>query len=495
MKNLIFSLILIACLNSLPTQSQQYYFNKLNPYNADTIALSSIASVDIEEGYLLAGEFAQNENYGFSIRKLNVLGEVDWIKLFPIEENVVTLIRGSALISTTDGNFVIIGTAGNTNTDNKIYVVKFSPTGELIWSNNYAMLDYNGGPTIINTKDSGFLITAFTQEVEPEQEPSQAYMIKLNSLGEVEWEQTHSQDVTVFDVLQTTAGNYLLSGYQYSSETSYDPWLLLTDSLGNQIWEKTYGTNESDGPCFIEEYTENTYIVSGSKNYNIDSNNEIFVNLLDEEGEIIWSKEFPLYEENTGCSASPLIINKEIVLVVNYYNDFSSLAPPRVRLMKLDSLGNILLDQPINANIYGDQYIRDLDACEGGGYLLTGFINNAQGGSWVVKTDSLGQTCYQVSCDSLAYATSIPSLIVKDRRITISPNPAQDQAIISYDLGDFKSAVLHLYDTQGRLVQVQSLAVRASSTHINLSRLNAGLYVYEVVADGEQIHSSSIVIK
>jgi len=44
-------------------------------------------------------------------------------------------------------------------------------------------------------------------------------------------------------------------------------------------------------------------------------------------------------------------------------------------------------------------------------------------------------------------------------------------------------------------MQVQPLALGASSTHINLSRLKAGLYVYEVVADGKQIHSSSIVVK
>ncbi len=496
MKYLIIVYLSFLLINICHAQDGQYYFNKLHPYDGDTLALNGMSSLEVEEGYLLAGEFAQGEVQGFCVRKLSLYGEVEWLKTFPIEENVVTLNYGSVLLKTADNNFLLGGTAGETNYLKKFYLVKFTTEGEVLWIKSYAYDQHNGIPTIINTLDGGFLLSGFTQDTTPDVIPTKPYMLKLNSSGEVEWEQTHSQGITPFDAIQTTNGNYLLSGYQNNSpETSYDPWLLLTDSLGNQIWEKTYGTDEADAAAIIGQMSDNSIIICTAQGNNSpDIVTKAVIFNIDLEGNVNWSKEFS-YEEYTLCSAGPIINDKkEITFVASYFHEFASIAPHRVRLMRLDSLGNILLDQPIDANIYGQQYIRDLDACEDGGYLLTGFIDNAQGGSWVVKTDSLGQTCYQVSCDSIAYATSISSLAVKDQSVMISPNPAQDQAIITYDLGDFKSAALHLYDTQGRLMQVQSLDVASSSTPINLNRLNSGLYVYELVVDGERVGGGSLLI-
>jgi len=116
-----------------------------------------------------------------------------------------------------------------------------------------------------------------------------------------------------------------------------------------------------------------------------------------------------------------------------------------------------------------------------------------ESGSYTVTlTYTICEQVYEHSTE-INVSTST-TLLTEKTKINIYPNPAQDQAIISYDLGDFRSAALHLYDTQGRLVQVQPLDVTASTTPINLKRLNSGLYVYEVVADGEKIGSGSLVV-
>src|SRR5919108_4520499 len=61
---------------------------------------------------------------------------------------------------------------------------------------------------------------------------------------------------------QTTDGGYIVAGSTNSSGI-YHAWLLKLDSLGNVVWQKTYGGVGPDSASSVQQTTDGGYVVAG----------------------------------------------------------------------------------------------------------------------------------------------------------------------------------------------------------------------------------------
>ncbi|MCY7411236.1 MAG: T9SS type A sorting domain-containing protein [Chitinophagales bacterium] len=151
------------------------------------------------------------------------------------------------------------------------------------------------------------------------------WVIKLNSEGQIEWENTIvALDEDVLTVAhQTNDGGYILGGYSNSkagsdkSEYSWvelnDYWIVKLDSAGEIVWENTISAGFNDTLTSIYEYDNGEYLVMGSSTSNYfwgiektEDNNggaDFWMLKLNAEGELIWQATIGGCSEEYGGAA------------------------------------------------------------------------------------------------------------------------------------------------------------------------------------------------
>lgn len=86
-----------------------------------------------------------------------------------------------------------------------------------------------------------------------------------------------------------------------------------------------------------------------------------------------------------------------------------------------------------------------------------------------------------------------PTPLEHDVMLHLYPNPTQDIAYLYYDLGDRNNAELHIYDLTGKLIYLLPIQSDQSTLLIDLSDLQSGVYLYQVVSDGLRIGTGRII--
>lgn len=101
------------------------------------------------------------------------------------------------------------------------------------------------------------------------------WVVRLDSLGNKLWDKTYGgtgADV-MWGAVPTSDGGFLLGGYSGSgvngdktepSRGGGDYWILKVDSLGNKLWDKTYGGNNQEVLWEAKECRDKGFILIGN---------------------------------------------------------------------------------------------------------------------------------------------------------------------------------------------------------------------------------------
>jgi hypothetical protein len=92
-----------------------------------------------------------------------------------------------------------------------------------------------------------------------------AILIKTDSKGKVEWQETYDVGdyIGAESVLQTQNGGYLVTGYSSLDDGYSDIYLLKTNSMGKQEWVRYIGTTQDDEAELIRQVKDGGYIILG----------------------------------------------------------------------------------------------------------------------------------------------------------------------------------------------------------------------------------------
>jgi hypothetical protein len=151
-------------------------------------------------------------------------------------------VHGTCLTKSSDGNVVLAGYYALLSGARNTFVRKIDPSGNLIWEFDYPnslmeTIGYHIPSAIVSTTDGGFAIIG-THKVGTTD--TDIFLLKINANGEYQWDHSFGGDHPDIanDLIQETDGGYVIIGYTESFNASGETgrtYFLKTDVNGEII--------------------------------------------------------------------------------------------------------------------------------------------------------------------------------------------------------------------------------------------------------------------
>jgi hypothetical protein len=254
----------------------------------------------LDSGYIIAGS---TQSFGAGsldvyLIKTNVIGDTIWTKTYGGSDDD----RGFSVQQTSDQGYVITGLTESFGFYADVWLIKVDSVGDTLWTKTYGAIGHDVGLSVAKTSDQGYIITGWTNSFI--QFPD-IYVIKTDSLGDTLWTKTYGglDWDEGYTVEQTSDGGFIIGGITSSyGSGNWDIYLLKTDSLGDTIWTRTYGSSSYDYCHSVHELTDGGYVVIGYTASFGSGYSDIYLLKIDTNGDTLWTKTYGGVDYDYGYS-------------------------------------------------------------------------------------------------------------------------------------------------------------------------------------------------
>ncbi len=221
--------------------------------------------------------------------KLNSTGGIEW-------QNTIGgsgIDRLYSIAQTDDGGDILGGTSDSGISGDKTeanlgiytdyWIIKLNSAGDIMWQNTIGGNSQDELRSLSQTSDGGYILGghSYTLVISGDKTEdnvgagySDYWVIKLNSIGGIEWQNTIGGDKYEFlnSIAQTNDGGYILGGISTSGISGdktevnlglNDYWAIKLNSTGDIEWQNTIGGSDYDVLYSIAETSDGGYILGG----------------------------------------------------------------------------------------------------------------------------------------------------------------------------------------------------------------------------------------
>ena len=419
-------------------------------------------------GYLLCGYTSSNDgdiqsgNHGGMmdcwVVKINSSGTIEWEKTYggSSEEMI------ESIIPTPDGGYLFGGSTASNDGDiqsgnhgeRDCWVVKINSSGTIEWEKTYGGSYNDGISSTIPTNDGGYLLCGSTTSNDGDiqsgnQGGNDYWVVKINSSGTIEWEQTYggSNNEYIVSTIPTPDGGYLLGGLTKSNDGDVqsgnhggiDYWVVKINSIGTIEWEQTYGGVEHDVQYSTIPTNDGGYLLGGYTK----------------------SDDGDIQSGNSG------------------WDDYW--------LVKINNTGTIEWEQTYGGS--SQEWLFSIIPTPDGGYLLSGFTqsndgdvqsgNHGEADYWVVKIDGTDDV-------NEFYNENIKTY----------PNPVNDKLFVNLENVQSNVNRILLFNSNGKLVfSSEGTELKSKIIEIPTLNYNTGLYNLNLYTKQGVIQRKIVIVR
>jgi hypothetical protein len=423
--------ILLIKLNSSFQNQWLKTFGSINFDDSYSVAVTS------DSGYVITGYTSGLGSGGtdaFLIRT-DKNGNVLWNKFFGGTNNDY----GNSVLQTSDDGFIIAGSTSSYGAGlSDGYIIKTDSIGNVMWTKTYGGVNNDEFKYIEQISDTTYILCGSTNT------PSDVYVVKINSLGNSIWTRTigGSGIDSGNTIHQTPEHNFIISGYTYSYGFGLnDSYLIKLDSIGNLIWTKTFGGSGNDLAMDAITINNNSYIFLAQTGSYGSGGKDAWLIKTDTSGNLLWTKTYGSalndYEFSILMTADNgyLMVGATHSWAAGSYGGVED----EIYLVKTDSLGNSgcfettpTIQQSFGGNI--------------GSVGIVG-SGNMQGTGEFISLDINMDTLFN------CLKTSIDAIASDNKEFLIYPNPTNQNATLEFNNPTQKNCTFILYDLRGKVLR------------------------------------------
>jgi len=294
----------------------------------------------------------------------------------------------------------------NGDSDN-VWLVKTDSEGNELWNRTFGGSDLDSGSSVQQSKDGGYILLGVTYSYGAGN--LDAWLIKTDFNGTELWNRTFGGPGYDWgnSLLITKDDGYIIGGVLDSRNSDYDVWLIKTDSKGTELWNRTFGGPQSDWGESVQQTNDDGYVIVGDTE-SFGTNNashNIWLIRTDSMGVELWNKTIPVckitlpnipmsFEGGAGVvqqttDGGYIILGTNNPCRMPIYSDLLNRTGSNVTgmrmirllrfrdawLIKTDSNGNKLWDKTMGGS--GNDYGTSIYQAGDGTYVIAGSTNGS----------------------------------------------------------------------------------------------------------------------
>jgi hypothetical protein len=443
MKNRIIALVvgMVLLFSSLSAQRPDTLWTRTYGGVNDDGAFSIHQTND--RGFIITGytDVPGGGGYGVYLLKTDSLGDTIWTKIL----GGVQSDFGRSVQQTSDGGFIVVGYTGSFgNGLRDVYMIRTDSIGNVIWTKAYGGNDYDVAFCVEQTGDGGYIVTGNTCSFGNGM--ADVWLLKTDSLGDTLWTQTYGKEYydEGWSVRSTLDGGYIITGELGLMDGSY-LWIIRTDSLGNVIWKKEYEQGGDSHGMSVELTSDSCFVVTGYTYNPGGSSTDIWLLKINALGDTIWTRMYGGNNTDRGFSVRETIDGGIIIAGISwsYGNGYQD-----IYLVRTNGQGDVLWTRTYGGAEYEGAY--SISQTHDDGYVVVGYTESFGAGGndvWLLKLESdvgIGEQPNQIALSRVL-------------KLTTSPNPfsavVKIQLCGASEYGSIGAPEIKIYDISGREVR------------------------------------------
>jgi hypothetical protein len=240
----------------------------------------------VDGNYVLLGTKYDGQSDNLSVIKTSSTGAILWQKQF----GGTTTEKSGSIINTSDGNILVIGTT-QTNPNNwvetKALIIKLNQNGDELWTKIWGNYPQDEGALITETGGG------YTAIIKGESVYTPLKIMHMNLNGDSLWTSNITRDSATFvnpnAILTDAAGNYIICGDV--DDGSFGSFITKVSASGSVLWKSNFSHDHRSALKSMIQNTNGNYVCAGYSENNSGARN-IFVLTIDQNGNEISRKIF-----------------------------------------------------------------------------------------------------------------------------------------------------------------------------------------------------------
>jgi hypothetical protein len=182
----------------------------------------------------------------------------------------------------------------------QVYLVMVGEDGQIAWQQSFGGFYNESVFAGAQTADGGFI---FTGQIQLGGSDYDVYLIKTNFWGDTLWTKRFGGALSDLGnaIHVLSDGGFLISGIYQNPDVDFDWYVIRTDSLGNPIWERTYGAHQHDKSSGSLLTEDEGLILTGFVSWAYGAEfTELLLLRINSNGDIVWTRSFDNGQNDRG---------------------------------------------------------------------------------------------------------------------------------------------------------------------------------------------------